>query len=200
MMTSTSTIRGDITQFLDDASTGDSVAIARLWQEVQEDVHGMAENICRKEYAGNTVQPTLLVNEVYIRLYTKTDPLTWDNRAHFFGSVARSMAQILVDYARKRNATRRGGDKKKVSIELVPGELASPENKVNTMIEPLLNTLEKLQHVNSRAADVVRFRYLLGLTQSTVAEILNVTDRTVRSDWVWARAWLLRELNDDDRQ
>ena len=200
-MTSTSTIRGDITQFLDDASTGDSVAIAHLWQEVQKDVHDMAENVCRREYAGNTIQPTLLVNEVYIRLYGNDGiQLSWENRTHFFGSVVRSMAQILVDYARKRNAKRRGGDKKKVSIELVPGELASPETNVNEMIEALLASLEKLQGVNDRATDVVRFRYLLGLPQTTVADILNVSDRTVRSDWVWARAWLLRELANDNRQ
>jgi len=194
-----STTEQDVTQFLNDASTGDSVAIARLWQEVQCDVHDMAENICRREFAGNTIQPTLLVNECYMRLYGKEGIfLTWDNRAHFFGSVARSMGQILVDYARKRNAHFRGGDKKKISIDLVQGELASPETEVNAMIEPLLVAIEKLQKVNDRAADVVRFRYLLGLTQTAVAGVLNITDRTVRTDWVWARAWLRRELSNDN--
>ncbi|HJN72027.1 MAG TPA: ECF-type sigma factor [Phycisphaerales bacterium] len=189
----------DVTQFLDDASTGDNEAISRLWKEVHCDVHDMAENICRREFAGNTIQPTLLVNEVYLRLYgEKGIQLSWDNRSHFFGSVARSMGQILVDYARKRNAHSRGGDKKKISIDLVPGELASPETNVNDLIEPLLCALEKLQKINDRAADVVRFRYLLGLTQTVVADILHVTDRTVRIDWIWARAWLRRELSHDN--
>ncbi len=191
--------RSEITQFLDDASTGDSIAIARLWQEINEDVRDMAENICKREYAGNTIQPTLLVNECWIRLYGKNGvQLSWDNRAHFFGSVARSMLQILVDYARKRNAYFRGGDKKTFSIELFPGELSSPEVNLNVMIEPLTNALEKLQQVNDRAADVVRFRYLLGMTQATVADILGITDRAVRTDWIWARAWLRRELSDDN--
>jgi DNA-directed RNA polymerase specialized sigma24 family protein len=66
------------------------------------------------------------------------------------------------------------------------------------MIEPLTNALEKLQQVNDRAADVVRFRYLLGMTQATVADILGITDRAVRTDWIWARAWLRRELSDDN--
>ncbi len=189
------TQHGDITQFLDEAASGDGLAISRLWSEVQEDVHDMATNICRREFSGNTIQPTLLVNEVWIRLYgTDGAKLTWDNRSHFFGSVARSMGQILVDYARKRNAYRRGGDKKKCSIELFPGELATPEIEVNLLIEPLVVALEKLQTINDRAADVVRFRYFLGLPQTTVADILKITDRTVRADWVWARAWLLREL------
>ena len=105
-----STTQRDITGFLNEASSGDSFAISKLWQEVQCDVHDMAENICRREYSGNTVQPTVLVNEVWIRLYGKDGAvLSWENRAHFFGSVARSMGQILVDYARKRNAKRRGG-------------------------------------------------------------------------------------------
>lgn len=194
-----SIVRGDITQFLNDASTGDSVAIARLWQEVNEDVRDMAENICRREFAGNTIQPTLLVNEVWMRLYGKDgEQLTWENRAHFFGSVARSMVQILVDYARKRNATRRGGGKKKISIELVPGELASKETCVNEMIEPLMLAIKKLQQVNERAAEVIRLRYVLGLTIELTADIIGVTDRTVRTDWVWARAWLRRELKDDN--
>ena len=191
------TFQDDVTHYLCEASSGDSAAIARLWSEVQEDVHDMAENICRKELCGNTIQPTLLVNEVWMRLYGKEELLTWDNRAHFFGSVARSMGQILVDYARKRNAKMRGGDKKKISIELVPGELSSPEVEVNVMIEPLLEKLEELQKVNDRAATVVRFRYLLGLSQTTVADLLNITDRTVRADWIWARAWLRRELSNE---
>ena len=193
-----STTEQDVTQFLNDASTGDSAAISRLWQEVQCDIHDLAENICKREFAGNTIQPTLLVNECYMRLYGKEGVLlTWENRAHFFGSVARSMGQILIDYARKRNAQFRGGDKTKISIDLVPGELASPETEVDQMIEPLLAALEKLQQVNDRAADVVRFRYLLGLTQTTVADLLNITDRTARTDWIWARAWLRRELSND---
>ncbi|MDP7008910.1 MAG: ECF-type sigma factor [Phycisphaerales bacterium] len=193
-----STTQRDITGFLNEASSGDSFAISKLWQEVQCDVHDMAENICRREYSGNTVQPTVLVNEVWIRLYGKDGVLlSWENRAHFFGSVARSMGQILVDYARKRNTQKRGGGKKSISIELIPGELASPETQVNAMIEPLLEAIEKLQKINARAADVVRFRYLLGLTQTVVADLLQITDRTVRADWIWARAWLRRELSND---
>ncbi len=196
-----STIQGDVTQYLFEASSGDSVAIARLWSEVQKDVHDMAENICRQEYGGSTIQPTLLVNEVWIRLYGKGKQLSWENRAHFFGSVARSMGQILVDYARRRNAQRRGGDRKKISIDLVPGELSSHETDVKNIIEPLLTALENLQKINDRAADIVRFRYLLGLPQTTVADILNITVRTIRTEWIWARAWLRRELehtrNDD---
>ena len=193
-----SSIRGEITHFLDDASTGDSVAIARLWQKVNEDVHDMAENICKREFAGNTIQPTLLVNECYMRLYGKEGVLlTWENRAHFFGSVARSMGQILIDYARKRNTKMRGGDKKKISIELVPGELSSKETCVNEMIEPLVVALEKLQAVNERASEVIRLRYILGLSITATSDIIGVTDRTVRTDWIWARAWLRRELSDD---
>jgi len=142
------TFHGDITHYLCEASSGDSVAIARLWQEVNEDVHDMAVNICSREYAGNTIQPTLLVNEVWMRLYGNESFLTWENRAHFFGSVARSMSQILVDYARRRNAKVRGGDKKKISIDLVPGELSSPEVTMNVLIEPLLVKLEELQKVD----------------------------------------------------
>ncbi len=142
------TFHGDITHYLCEASSGDSVAIARLWSEVQEDVHDMAVNICRKEFTGNTIQPTLLVNEVWMRLYGREEQLSWENRAHFFGSVARSMSQILVDYARRRNAKVRGGDKKKISIDLVPGELSSPEVTMNVLIEPLLVKLEELQKVD----------------------------------------------------
>ncbi len=184
----------DLTYILNGASAGDNDSIARLWQEVHEDVKDMAINICRKEYSGVTLQPTLLVNEVYLRLYGKTEPLTWENRAHFFGSVARAMGQILIDFARKRKAVRRGGTIKKIPMELVPGELSSPEKQINDEIENLIESLEKLQLVHSRAATVVRFRYMLGLSQSLIADILNITDKTARSDWIWARAWLRREM------
>ncbi len=139
-MSTDSTNRGDITRFLEDAASGDGAAVSRLWAEVQEDVHDMAVNICRREYTGITIQPTLLVNEVWMRLYGKSGaPLTWENRAHFFGSAARSMGQILIDYARKRNTVRRGGNHKKVSLELIPGELSKPELELN--VDKLNNPL-----------------------------------------------------------
>jgi RNA polymerase sigma factor (TIGR02999 family) len=143
------------------------------------------------EAPGNTLQTTGLVNEAYLRLCRGEDA-NWENRRHFFGAAAIAMRRILIDRARRQKARKHGGDLEQVTLG---DDLAGPERPCELIA--LDAALKRLAKDRPRAAEVVSYRFFLGLTVKQTAELLDVAPKTVDNDWALAKAWLRREI---DRQ
>jgi RNA polymerase sigma factor (TIGR02999 family) len=168
---------------------GDQGALAALAPLVQQELHRVAARQMAGERPGHILQPTALVNEVYVRLVDWRN-VKWQNRAHFFSVAARIMRRILVDAARARGRSKRGGDALQVSLADVP-DVAVPLTQDLVALDDALKTLETL---DPRQSQVVELRFFGGLSLEEAAEALNVSVGTVRRDWSLAQAWLYREL------
>jgi len=180
-----------VTQLLADWSHGDDAALAELTPLVYEELRRLAHHQMGGERPDHTLQTTALVNEAYLRLADQTNP-SWQNRAHFFALAARAMRQILVNYAKSYRAQKRGGGALKVDLDDVA--IVSPEESKE--IVDLHEALERLATLDSRKAHVVELKYFGGLNHDEIAEVLKVSTVTVRRDWVFAKAWLHKELHD----
>ena len=165
------------------------VSQAELFPVVYGQLRELARQQMSAERAGHTLQPTALVHEAWLRL-GGSDSVTWQGRAHFFGSAAEAMRRILVDHARGRNAQKRDGAFTRLPLDAVELAAADDPWQVLTLDE----ALTRLEARDERLAKVVRLRFWAGLGEREVAEILQVSERTVRNDWALARAWLARDL------
>lgn len=176
----------DITQLLAGLRAGDTDAQGRLAGLVYTDLRRMAGHFMRSERKDHTLQPTALVNEVFVRLVEQNGGTDWENRAHFFGFAARLMRQILVDYARGRQTVKRGAGVQKDELD---DHLAISETRREEVltVDQTLNTLRQL---DPRQADIVELRFFGGLSTDEIAEVLNISERTVKRDWAMARAWM----------
>jgi RNA polymerase sigma factor (TIGR02999 family) len=184
-----------ITHLLDAAGSGDSMAASALWSEVNQELRSMATGLLARERPGVTLQPTMVVNEVFLRMWAgKSEPPRFEDRRHFFGSVARVMGQFLVDHARSRDRLKRGGGRPPVSLAICDGELSAPDSVDSDEIACLLGALTAFELEAPRKAEVVWLRYVAGLSIEQVATVLEVSRRTVIDDWVFAQAWLRRRL------
>lgn len=154
-----------------------------------DELRKIASSYLSRERPGQTIQTSDLVHEAYLRL-AEAD-VSWQNRAHFFGIAARSMRQILVDYARKRNAEKRGGGMTRVSLS--ESVLVLDEDFSRLLM--LDDALRRLEQVDARLCKVVELRYFSGLTVGETAEVLSVSTRTVENDWNLAKAWLFRTMS-----
>lgn len=180
---------GEITELLRAWNGGDQKAQDRLAALVYDELHRIARRYMRNERAGNTLQTSALINEVYLRL-VDVKGIDWQHRAQFFAMSARMMRRILVDAARARGSDKRGG--KIVKINLDQALILSPRPDVKILdLDRALDTLLKLA---PRQAKVVELRYFGGLSEEEAAEVLKTSPRTVRRDWQFAKAWLTREL------
>ncbi|HXX63365.1 MAG TPA: sigma-70 family RNA polymerase sigma factor [Bacteroidota bacterium] len=180
---------GEVTQMLVNVRAGDESALNRLLPLVYDELRKIASSYLSQEHSSQTIQTSDLVHEAYLRL-AEAD-VTWQNRAHFFGIAARSMRQILVDYARRRNAEKRGGGMTRVS--LTESVLLVDEDFSRLLM--LDDALKRLEQVDSRLCKVVEMRYFSGLTIEETAEALSVSARTVENDWNLAKAWLFRTMS-----
>ncbi len=186
-----------VTRLLDAAGSGDSRAASALWSEVNQELRSMATGLLAKERPGVTLQPTMVVNEVFLRMWAGRDePPRFEDRRHFFGSVARVMGQFLVDHARSRDRLKRGGGQRPVSLEICDGELRGPDSVDSDEIACLLGALTALELEAPRKAEVVWLRYVVGMTIDQVAAILLISRRTVINDWRYAQGWLTRRLSE----
>jgi RNA polymerase sigma-70 factor, ECF subfamily len=156
---------------------------------VYDELRRVAHRQLGRERPGHTLQPTALVHEAYLRLVDQTRA-RWVDRAHFFAVAAGVMRRILIDYARRYRAAKRGGDAQRVDLDLA--ELSLDER--SEMLINLDEALGRLAELNPRLSQVVECRFFGGMTEEETAEALGVTDRTVRRDWIKAKAWLSREL------
>jgi RNA polymerase sigma factor (TIGR02999 family) len=184
-----------VTQMLDAVAQGDENAASELWEAVYHEVHHMAISRLARERQTASLQPTMIVNEIYMRMWPKDkEPPNWENRRHFFGSIVRVMEQFLIDTARKRNRIKRGGDRKRVPLTMAEGELSNLDSIDSEKLELLVVAIRKLSQELPQAAEVVRLRYIAGFTAKQTAAALEIDVRQVNKDWEYARAWLRREL------
>jgi RNA polymerase sigma factor (TIGR02999 family) len=143
-----------------------------------------------QERPGQTLQGTALVHEAFLRLAGDRTPHDWKNRGHFFAAAAEAMRRILVENARRKRQTSRGGDRQRVALEAVQPAAKSPSEDLLAMDE----SLARLEAHDSEAAKLVKLRYFAGLTMPEAADALGMTLRTAERNWTYARTWLYRDL------
>jgi RNA polymerase sigma factor (TIGR02999 family) len=179
-----------VTQMLVDWGNGDKTALDRLMPLVYDELRRLARHYMRRERAGHTLQTTALVNEAYMRLVDQRD-VRWQNRAHFFAIAAQLMRRILVDQARKRHNTKRGGDLRKVSLD----EAALVAEERGADVIALDEALKELEAIDERKSKVVELRFFGGLNIEETAEVMAISPATVQREWSMAKAWLYREIS-----
>jgi RNA polymerase sigma-70 factor (ECF subfamily) len=180
---------GDITKLLAAMRRGDPEAEANLIALVYDDFHALARRYMTRERPDHTLQPTALVNEAYLRLLHDR-PADWQGRSHFFAAASIVMRRILVDHARSRAAGKRAGGRQRVDLNEF---MASASPRIEQMLI-LDEALTRLAEWDSRQARLVEMIYFGGLTESEAAEVLGISERTVKRDWRAARAWLQSQL------
>jgi RNA polymerase sigma factor (TIGR02999 family) len=186
METSGSTPPGEVTRLLEAVEAGDSDALDRLVPLVYEDLRRVAHRQLDREGGGHTLQTTALIHEAYLKL-AGGGSVGATSRAHFLAIAARAMRQVLVDYARKRKAAKRGGG----VISVTLGDEPQP---ADASAEDLLALDEALEQLEPRQRQVIECRFFGGMEEKDIAAALGVSERTVRRDWVKARAWLYKSL------
>lgn len=179
----------EVTQLLLKWSDGDKEALEMLIPLVYDELYRLARSYMNREQAGHTLQITALVNEAYLRLVNWKDA-KWENRAHFFGVAAQLMRRILVDFARSRNYEKRGGGLQQVAFDDALG-LCTRQDADFVSLD---DGLKSLAEIDQRKARVVELKFFGGLSVEEIAEVLDVSPRTVMREWNLARAWLFREL------
>ena len=179
-----------ITAWLADWRRGDTQVSERLADAVHAELRQIAARFLRHERDGHTLEPHALVNELWVRLMGG-EPVSYQNRSHFFAIAAQTMRRILIDYARARVAGKRGGVQQQVSLSAIDGW--NPVAHYQDMLV-LDQALSKLARADPRAARVVELRFFSGLQEHEVAEVLGVSVITVKRDWKVARAWLAGRL------
>jgi RNA polymerase sigma factor (TIGR02999 family) len=186
---------GEVTALLVSWREGDRSALERLIPIVYSDLRRIAARYMRSQQEGHTLQTTALVHEVYLRL-TRERERTWENRAHFFGVAANIMRNLLVDHARAAARGKRGGGAMEIRLDNASATLSSvdPEDLL-----ALDDALRRLADLDPRASRIVELRYFVGLTNEEIAEVIAVSEKTVKRDWSTAKAWLRAELRSGNR-
>ncbi len=184
----------DVTQLLRAWSNGEQEALDRLIPLVYNELHRLAHRYMGRERSAHTLQSTALVHEAYERLINLKD-VNWKNRAHFFAVSAQVMRRILVDYARSRRYSKRGGEWRQVPLN----EAVAVFRDHRTDIVALDDALQALAGIDPRKNRVVEMRFFGGLSIKETAEVLNVSEETVLRDWRLAKVWLLRELSREEQ-
>jgi RNA polymerase sigma factor (TIGR02999 family) len=182
---------GMVTRMLRAASEGDSKASADLLPLVYDELRRLARSQMAKTPPGNTLQPTALVHEAYMRLVGSEEP-SWDNRGHFFAAAAKAMRQILVEQARRKGSQKRGGDRKRVDVDDVEPAIDPPSADMLALHE----ALEQLERIDARQGEIVMLRYFAGLTTEEAAAALGISTRTIEREWRFARSYLSSQLAD----
>lgn len=175
----------ELTQILQAVERGDQNSTDQLFSLVYDELRRIAAVKMAQEPPNQTLQPTALVHEAWLRL-SREEEVRWQNRGHFFAAAAEAMRRILIERARKKARPKHGGDRQRVEIENLEMAGASPDEKVLLVNE----ALERLQKEDPGKARVVVMKFFGGLTNQEVAEALKVTERTVERQWAFAKAWL----------
>lgn len=204
-------MNGHITQALNAVRGHEPQAQERLLALISGEIHEMAHRHLAREKPGHGLQTTVIVDDVFVRLLGGGvgatlpngqmvkwpqsegggEAVSFENRRHFFGAAAEAIRRILIDHARSMSAEKRGGRMDRVGIDL---EALPATDTHSGDWEALGEALTRLEAKDPRAAEVVRLRFFAGLSEVQAAEVLGVTDRTVRRDWVFAKAWLAAEM------
>jgi RNA polymerase sigma factor (TIGR02999 family) len=179
----------DVTQLLSAMEAGDPKAADQLLPLVYAELRRLAAHKMAQEVAGQTLQPTALVHEAWLRL-AGNENHNWDCRAHFFAAAAEAMRRILIDNARRRNAQKRGAGAERVDLDAV--DLAV--NVDDTQLVRINEALELLARDYPPCAELVKLRFFVGLTNEQAAQAMGVSERTAKRYWTFARAWLYDQL------
>lgn len=181
----------EITRLLQDWRDGDGKALNILLPRVYKELRRLARHQLRNERPDHTLQSAALVHEAYLRLVGVSLPHQWESRTHFFAISAQLMRQILVDYARRHGAAKRGGNVCKLSLE---DAMATPR-RAQVDVVALDDALQALARIDVRQSRVVELRFFAGLSLNEISEVLEIAPATVQRDWTAARAWLHREIS-----
>ncbi len=184
----------DLTQAIEAVQRGDPKGADELLPLVYEELRKLAASKMANEAAGNTLQPTALVHEAWLRLVGNANP-EFAGRAHFFSAAAEAMRRILIDRARRKSAARHGGGQARVDIDVM--DVASPG--ADDQLLAVSDALDKLAAQDPVEADLVKLRYFVGLTVDEAASLLDISPRTARNYWAHARTWLYHEIKVGDR-
>lgn len=180
----------EVSRLLADWSNGNETARDELVPLVYDELHRIARRHMARERDGHSLQATVLVNEVYLRLVDQ-QKVDWQNRAHFFALASRMMRRILVDYARSRNYAKRGGSA--IRVEFDEAKAVSRQKPLDVVA--LDDALNDLDTFDPRKRQVVELRYFGGMSIEEIAEVLKVSPMTVRRDWSTAKSWLYRAMH-----
>jgi RNA polymerase sigma factor (TIGR02999 family) len=185
----------EITQVLDAVVRGDAQAARALLPLVYDELRRLAASHLALAAPGQTLEPTALVHEAYLRLVGPADQRRWTDRGHFFAAAAQAMRHLLVDRARHKGRGKRGGGRRRVELPDAagPAPLADADDLL-----ALDEALSRLADRDPDAAQVVQLRYFAGLSVDEAAQSLGISRRTVLRHWTFARAWLLLQLQGDD--
>ncbi len=184
-----------VTQLLVEWSHGNQAALEELTPHVYRELHTLAKGYLRRGRPNQTLQPTALINEACVRLLGQSQPVEWENRAHFFGIAARLMRMVLVDYSRARHAAKRGGAVEAVTLDVDAMALSS--SRAPDVLE-VNEALDHLAKVDERKAKVIELRYFGGMDREEIATALSLTVPTVKRDLRLGEAWLRRFLQGEN--
>jgi RNA polymerase sigma factor (TIGR02999 family) len=184
----------NITHLLKEWNAGDPQALDRLTPLVYEELRRQAARYLRRERPGHTLQTTALIHEAYLRLVDAKD-VEWQSRAHFFAIAANLMRRILVEHARRRDASKRGGSQIRVQFDEAFGVV----NETDMNLLAIDEALTRLESLDRQQARVVELRFFSGLSVEETAAALGVSPKTVKRDWSVARAWLRREIGEEQQ-
>ncbi|PWU13382.1 MAG: RNA polymerase subunit sigma [Verrucomicrobia bacterium] len=180
----------DLTRLLQAVDQGDPKAAGELLPLVYGELRKLAASKMAKEAPGQTLQPTALVHEAWLRLGGGADQ-TWESRAHFFGAAAEAMRRILIENARRKRAARHGGGQERVQAEQVEISAPVPDDQMLAIDE----ALHKFAAQDNQKAELVKLRYFAGMTIEEAARVLGISEATAKRWWTYARAWLHAEVN-----
>jgi RNA polymerase sigma factor (TIGR02999 family) len=178
-----------ITQLLGEWNAGDPAAGQEVVELVYSELRRLAAHYLRDERQDHTLQPTALVHELYLKLFSN-EPVAWKDKGHFLAVASRQLRRIIVDYARTQGAQKRWGNQARVSFE----DARAVYVGADAGLLDLDQAIDRLSDLDARAAQIVELRYFGGLTEDEVAEALDISRATVKRDWDFARTWLLKEL------
>jgi RNA polymerase sigma factor (TIGR02999 family) len=180
----------EVTQILNSIANRDPNAASQLLPLVYDELRKLAAQKIARETPGQTLQPTALVHEAYLRLVGDDEEHYWDSRGHFFAAAAEAMRRILVEIARQKASLKRGGDRNRKDV--ADCLLAAPEPREDLIA--LDAALTKLSETDKQAAELVQLRYFAGLPIREIADILGIAPRTADRLWAYAKAWLHQEI------
>ena len=182
----------DVSQILQQIERGDPLAADTLLPVVYDELRQLAHALLQHEAPGQTLQPTALVHEAYLRLVGEDGcGQDWANRRHFYAAAAEAMRRILIENARRKRRIRHGGKFRREELRDIPREPASSQDDLLALDE----ALQKLQHTDPQAAELVRFRYFAGLPVVDAADLMRISERSAARLWAYAKAWLYHEIH-----
>lgn len=186
-------LMSEVTRIINAIELGDQAASEQLLPLVYNELRRLAQVKMAQEPSGQTLQPTALVHEAYLRLVDAKNPQAWNSRGHFFAAAAQAMRRILVENARRKQGLRHGGGRKRLDLDKL--ELSDPND--SEFLTALDESLEQLGEQDPVIAQVVSLRFFVGLSIEETAQAMNVSVRTVNRHWAFAKAWLYQDLSNE---